>query len=61
MEIPKDYGQSTIALLVEGVSSMPLEFAQNMKTHIIHSGLWPRGSRSDTLPPAPIRDMYAVC
>ena len=61
MEIPKRYGQSIIALLVEGVSSIPLEFTQNMKTHFIHSELWPRRSRSGTLPPAPIRDMYAVC
>ncbi|KAL4813739.1 hypothetical protein BDW67DRAFT_192661 [Aspergillus spinulosporus] len=61
MEIPKRYEQSIIALLVEGVSSIPLEFTQNMKTHFIHSELWPRGSGVGVLPPAPIRDMYAVC
>ncbi|KAL4749398.1 hypothetical protein BDW72DRAFT_204761 [Aspergillus terricola var. indicus] len=61
MEIPKRYGQSIITLLVEGVSSIPLEFTQNMKTHFIHSELWPRGSRFGSLPPAPIRDMHAVC
>ncbi|KAL4735414.1 hypothetical protein BDV11DRAFT_196140 [Aspergillus similis] len=61
MEIPKRYGQSIITLLVEGVSSIPLEFTQNMKTHFIHSELWPPGSRFGAIPPAPIRDMYAIC
>ncbi|KAL4973305.1 hypothetical protein BDW66DRAFT_168723 [Aspergillus desertorum] len=61
MEIPKHYGQSIINLLVTGVSLIPLEYAQNMKTHFIHSELWRRGPRSSCLPPAPIRDMYAVC
>ncbi|KAL4997093.1 hypothetical protein BDV10DRAFT_195460 [Aspergillus recurvatus] len=61
MEIPKRYEQSIITLLVAGVSSIPVEFAQNIKTHFIHSELWPRGSGAGYLPPAPIRDMYAVC
>ncbi|KAL4984885.1 hypothetical protein BDW68DRAFT_190138 [Aspergillus falconensis] len=61
MEIPKRYEQRIITLLVAGVASIPVEFAQSVKTHFIHSELWPGGSGSGYLPPAPIRDMYAVC
>ncbi|KAL4794884.1 hypothetical protein BDV19DRAFT_399186 [Aspergillus venezuelensis] len=56
LEIIKGYEASIISFLVEGVSSLPLLFAQNMKTHFIHPELW-----SYSVPPSPIRDMHALC
>ncbi|KAL4951251.1 hypothetical protein BDW69DRAFT_186551 [Aspergillus filifer] len=59
LEIIKGYEASIIAFLVEGVSSLPLSFAENMKTHFIHPELWSYSSSS--VPPTPIRDMHALC
>lgn len=56
MEIVKGYEQRIISLLVTGVSSLPLLFAENMKTHFIHPELWP-----GKLAPPPIQDVHAIC
>ncbi|KAL4962421.1 Zn(II)2Cys6 transcription factor domain-containing protein [Aspergillus stella-maris] len=56
LEIIKGYEASIIAFLVEGISSLPLSFAQKMKTHFIHPELW-----SCSSVPPPIRDMHALC
>ncbi|KAL4900078.1 hypothetical protein BDW74DRAFT_188656 [Aspergillus multicolor] len=61
LEIPKGYESSIISFLVTGVSSLPLTFARDLKTHFIHPELWPCGaSTSGTLPP-PIRDIHTLC
>lgn len=56
MEIVKGYEQRIISLLVTGVSSLPLLFAESMKTHFIHPELWP-----GKLAPPPIQDVHAIC
>ncbi|PYH94401.1 hypothetical protein BO71DRAFT_419379 [Aspergillus ellipticus CBS 707.79] len=57
LEITKGYSQTIIAFLVTGMQSYPSAFAQNLKTHFIHPGLWSNRST----PPSPIRDIHALC
>ncbi|RDW72677.1 Zn(II)2Cys6 transcription factor domain-containing protein [Aspergillus mulundensis] len=59
LEIPKGYEPSIISFLVAGVSSLPMAFARDMKTHFIHPELWPCGANGT--PPPPLRDIHALC
>ncbi|KAL4805772.1 hypothetical protein BDV18DRAFT_12954 [Aspergillus unguis] len=57
LEIPKGYEQSIVSFLVSEISSLPLSFVENFKTHFTHPELWSNAS----LPPLPIRGIHPVC
>ncbi|CEL10337.1 hypothetical protein ASPCAL13458 [Aspergillus calidoustus] len=56
LEIRKNFEPRVISFLASGLGSYPASFARSMKTHFIHPDLWSHRS-----PPAPIRDVHALC
>lgn len=55
LEIAKEYDQSAIRFLVNGIREFPRSFAKSQKTLFIH----PDVNASE--PPAPIRDIHWLC
>ncbi|KAL2834569.1 hypothetical protein BJY01DRAFT_83865 [Aspergillus pseudoustus] len=56
LEIRKDFDPRVVSFLASGLGSYPASFARTLKTHFIHPDLW-----SHHNPPAPIRDVHALC
>ncbi|KAL3442916.1 hypothetical protein BJX65DRAFT_212189 [Aspergillus insuetus] len=56
LEFRKNFEPRVISFLASGLGSYPASFARCMKTHFIHPDLW-----SHHNPPAPIRDVHALC
>ncbi|KAJ5684209.1 uncharacterized protein N7477_000554 [Penicillium maclennaniae] len=55
LEITKEYDQSAIQFLVNGMRALPTTFAQSCKNSFIHPALYTSGL------PAPIREIHHLC
>ncbi|KAL5336020.1 hypothetical protein BJX70DRAFT_373900 [Aspergillus crustosus] len=59
LEIKNDYRPNILAFLVSGISSYPVSFVNEMKTHFIHPEIW--NETHISTPPPPIREIHTLC
>ncbi|KAJ5683468.1 hypothetical protein N7462_006633 [Penicillium macrosclerotiorum] len=55
LEIAKEYDQTAIKFLVNGMRLYPSTFAEKQKTHFLHPEIYTSGL------PTPIQDVYTLC